>query len=218
MSSEYERELIAKFGLDAENEASMIAEVVLSVIRDRSISSLYGFQAFQQGRFPSVSEVFNSFYSQRVVSDLERHAKKASRQPLYSGAGELLGQLCRLLLVCKERGVLAPYITKANERLAQLEIKTTFMSDGDYVRHLRNAIMHCRYEVQVDPDDFLRTQLVFLDLRNGGNEISGMITVSPEQLNETLNILIDDICLRYLTDIGWSFDYPMQDDCKAEYN
>lgn len=207
--SEYDNtssdDYVSGFGLGFEHEASMIAEIALSVVRDRAISSLYGYRSSEAGMFLGAATVFKEEYSYRLTHKLEECAKGASGIPLYSGAGELLGQLCRLLMVCKERGVLQKYVQEADEAIGQLNLDIAYMDDGDYIRHLRNAIMHCRYEVQIDPEDFSKSRAIFLDLKNGGKQISGQIALHPDQINAVMDILIKDVCLRYLDSVGWTF-------------
>ena len=204
-----EAELIESFGLSFEQEASMIAEVAFSVIRDRAVSSVYGRKASIYGCFPSAWDVFQEDYAKRAIEKMEECSEGSSRSvPLYSGAGDLLSQLSRLLMLCRDRGVLEEYAAAADEDISALGIEVEYMEDGRFIRHLRNAVMHCRYEIQLNSDPF-KTKIRFLDIcwdrKRQCKIITGLITLLPEQLEAVLDILIEKVCLQYLREIGWAF-------------
>jgi len=204
MSKENKQPADVGFGLTNEQEASMIAEVALSVVRDRAISSLYGFEAANEGLYPRPSRVFIEKYAKHICCKMEECNEGALNVPLYTGAGELLGQLSRLLIVCRERKTLSPYLEHGSKEIARLGVKIDYCKKSKCITHLRNAVLHCRYQINLSSMGFEESTIVFRDV-DGEGHISGEICATAKQINLILDVLIFEICFRYLADIGWTF-------------
>ena len=69
------------------------------------------------------------------------------------------------------------------------------MEDGDYIAHLRNAIAHGHFGVEVDKQDPLgRSRLVFFDVKPWNEEVTAIIEMNSDQLNEVINAMINGMC------------------------
>lgn len=194
-------------------EASLISSVVMSVIRDRSLSSAYGFflallkEEGAVDEVPSLDSFFAEITATRLRMDIEKVlGKDALSLPLYSDEGDLFGQLARLLVVCNETLFRrdTALIEKADEKIAQIDFGHD-VADGRYIRHLRNAVLHSHFEVLLDKDNPFKTVIHFWDAKPKTDPpvITGDYRFTADSLNELIGILINDVCLEYLSNIGW---------------
>lgn len=126
-----------------EFDVSMIASMVISVIRDRSLSSAYGYYLSlikdQTGSIaaPPLDDFFSSTVAKRLRLDMRRLGEESEHIVLYSDMGDLFSQLSRLLIACNERladeeGI----IVQADEKIGSLEFSRQ-VNDGSYIKHLR---------------------------------------------------------------------------------
>lgn len=199
--------------MSSEQNASLIANTILSIVRDRSISSAYGLlvkimqdEGLSES-LPSISCFFSDELTDRLKKDItEKLGERALNLPLYSGEGDLLGQLARILVICNE--ILSQkrhdLIDKADEEIGHLGSCT--IDDGAYVRHLRNAVLHGHFNVDVDGQDPFSSIIHFWDINPHKNGKAVDLRLNIEDLNNVIDILIKDVCLTYLKGIGWSLE------------
>lgn len=175
----------------------LISDICISVLRDRSISSSYGYYLSICNEAPDLTLFFSPLLSKKLMNDFENYGIKIDGLCLYSGLGDLYSQLTRLLILCRESTELKPYVEAANIRIGK--IAGVHMSKDDaYIRHLRNAVMHER--IEFEPRKGL---VIFVDKRHDGTNTAEFI-FNSQQLNELIEILLSDVLLKYLSDIGWS--------------
>jgi hypothetical protein len=55
--------------------------------------------------------------------------------------------LARLLVCCRDVDQLQPLVSAADARIGALGTDVAHMADGQYVRHLRNAVLHSHFKV-----------------------------------------------------------------------
>lgn len=193
-------------------EASFIASTVLSVVRDRSISSAYGLFLAKTlevgGRIviPPLDVFFSEKVGKRLAIDItEKLGGGALNLPLYSGEGDLLGQLSKLLIVCNEKisSDNPKLIDNANKSIKALGFEAS-IDDGQYVKHLRNAIHHGHFEALKDDKDPLQAKLHLWDKQPRGKcETTADYKLSGKDLSSIIDVLIEKVCLEYLDQIGW---------------
>lgn len=190
-----------------EFNASVFSSIVISVVRDRAISSVYGFYLAilrEEGQFsaPPLEDIFSNGVANKLRLDMQKICKDSDSVILYSDAGDLFGQLSRLLIACNER------LAKEVDILARADEKIDAMgfdcwADKDsYIRHLRNAILHGHFSVTVDECNPLKTVFHFWDINNRGLR-TAEFNFTAEELNQVIDILIDDVCMCYLKRIDW---------------
>lgn len=202
---------------DVTSMASLVANTALSVVRDRSISSLYGCylailkEEGGSNMVPPLEHVFAGNVAERLGKDIEQQlGAGALNLPLYSGEGDLLSQLSRLLIICNETlRREAPDIIKA----ADVKICTLILpSDTDKdtpIRHLRNAVLHGHFEMLVNKEDPLKSVLHLWDIKPGTSappKTTADYRLNIEALNTVIDILLNYVCLTYLNKIGWVFE------------
>lgn len=202
---------------DVTSMASLVANTALSVVRDRSISSLYGcyLAILKEERgsnmVPPLEHVFAGNVAERLGKDIEQQlGAGALNLPLYSGEGDLLSQLSRLLIICNETlRREAPDIIKA----ADVKICTLILpSDTDKdtpIRHLRNAVLHGHFEMLVNEEDPLKSVLHLWDIKpdtSAPPKTTADYRLNIEALNTVIDILLNYVCLTYLNKIGWVFE------------
>lgn len=193
---------------------SAIASMVLSVLRDRAISSCYGACAEiylgECGAYPPYKAIFQD----KVVAELEWKigswcGKDALLLPLYSGEGDMYGMLGRLMIACNElidKDECAKIIGTCNKRIAETGCVVT-QKDDEHLRHLRNAVVHGRVEIDNDPENPFQSIMIFSDVHNGSTNTRFEFTAFT--LNDVIDILIDT-CLECLKASGWIFDSPLK--------
>jgi hypothetical protein len=195
---------IAAIGMTKEYEASLVASTLLSVVRDQAISSFYGKRLSEQQGVGTIliESVFTSDYAEHLKNVLSTYCIKQEYDfPLYSGEGDAIGQLSRLLIPCHEKSEwFKEYVDNANDSIDRLRMDK-YMSDADYIRHIRNAVLHCRFKVFVDKEDFNKSKIVFLDIIPG-NRITAKIIATSENMVDIFKILVN-VYKKYLNDIGW---------------
>lgn len=192
-------------------EASLIASTVLSVVRERSISSAYGLymkmlQDSGCDELPPYEDFFAPCVEKRLKLDIEeRLGKGALNLPLYSGEGDLFSQLSRLLVLCNETlsKKTPELINEANKKIGALDFPHQ-ANNNEYIRHLRNAVLHGHFEVSANENIPFENILHFWDEKNG-NE-TGNFFFNAESLNAVIDILLNDVCLAYLNEIGWTLE------------
>ena len=188
-----------------EEEANAVSAVMLSVLRDIAISTLYGYitaEELSHEASPDPSMVFTHRFAVKLNDELSTVAKSV-KFPLYGTQGDLLGMLARLLVCCRETDRLRAYVRSADKSIGALDPDVSYMTDGQFIRHLRNAVLHSNYRVTVDPNDWSLARFVFVDIRPGGSEVTAKIVLSNEQLVKVIRIIIDDVLASFLADIGW---------------
>lgn len=188
-----------------EEEANAVSAVMLSVLRDIAISTLYGFITAEElgmGASPAPSDVFTQRFAAKLTDEFAAVAKSVDF-PLYGTEGDLLGMLARLLVCCRETDRLRTYVSSADASIDALGADVSYMTDGQFIRHLRNAVLHSRYRVVLDPSDWSLAHFVFVDIRPGGSEVTAKIVLTNEQLVKVIRIIIDEVLASFLADVGW---------------
>lgn len=198
---------IRSLTLPKEREVDNLGGVVLSVLRDMAIAGLYGFKAedgVSGAAYPTLNEVFVPEYAERieaVVGELE--SVHGFGYPVYTGIGDLVGYLARLLIFVRESSELKPYLQSANNQISTVGLVVEYTNDSDYLRHLRNSIAHARFAVLVDPENPFESKLVFLDLAGGDKKVTAKITATADQLMSVIRIVIHEVYEVFLSDAGW---------------
>ena len=190
-------------------EASLVASIMISVIRDQAISSAYGKKLFdlKPGMVLSTYDIFVSDIASYLENKLSNYVENdALSYPLYSAEGDLLGQLSRLLIPCNQKSEwFKEYVDIANIKIDALDIEKDFFDNKDYIRHLRNSITHCRFQIVLDKSDFSQTKIIFYDIgkKKGKDVVTAKITMTNNNLVEVSKIIINNIYKKYLDDINW---------------
>ena len=175
----------------------LISDTCVSVIRDRSISSAYGLYLSEHNAPPKLTCFFSPIISEKLRQDFDKYHIDANKLWLYSGLGDFYSQLSRLLTVCRETDELKQYVEKANSKLSEI-FEEYHSNDFDYIRHLRNVVAHGK--VAFDTEECL---MHFIDTRHDGST-SAEFTLDHQQVSELIEILLHDVLLSYLSDIGWA--------------
>ena len=194
---------IARVKRDSDWERSLVASTVIGVMRDRAVSSYYGmFAALTQslGGIPTVP--YDVVFSEKAAGYVEESLDRlpvVGEQPIYPLFGhesDLIGQMARLLTVCREGETLDDETREIiNRDIAALEITVSDMEDGDYITHLRNAIAHGHFGAEVDREDPLgKSKLVFVDVKPWNEEVTAVIETNADQLNAVIDAIIDGMC------------------------
>lgn len=186
-------------------EADFIAETCITVIRDRTISSLYGLECYRSwvihGVKPSLCSILSSSTVTILNKTYERYGIDLEEITLYSGIGDLYSQLARLLIACRETPELRPLVMNANNKLSNMKICSEMYIKENHIRHLRNSVCHGNVEIQLDNNPF-QSQIVFVDKRRHGDE-TARYSMDPEQLADVIELILSDILLAFLNQIGW---------------
>lgn len=196
-----------------ENDAqkySLIAHTVLSVVRDIAISSAYGCYMDALKKTGCLDEVppLEDFFSHELAGVIKERVEKqcgpqALSNYLFSGEGDFFGQLSRLLIICYEIiGSSSPIIKEADEKIAALDFPRE-MIDGQYIRRLRNAVVHGHFTTESDGAQNRR--IVLWDQLPGDGEETARFSFDADAIQKTINILIEDVCLKYLKQVGWAY-------------
>lgn len=193
-------------------EANALSNVMLSVVRDMTISGYYGYlyaEKYNNLKAPLFSDIFTS----GLCGALEERLKDLDSVDnveidLYGTHGDLLGWLSRLLLYCRENEHLAKHIIAADQLIEELAISAWF-HDGkkEYLRHLRNAIAHSRFTVRVNEKDWEKSEIVFIDVKPSfkgkGDTMTAEIITTSSQLISILKIIIAEVYDKRLMEIDW---------------
>lgn len=198
-----------------------MTSAVVSVIRDRAISSSYNYLLSQsitdnsqiedtQINAPLLDILFDKKLSELIRSRIRKTFNVDSFLcPLFGTESDLLSQLYRLLSVTRELDdFLAPYTAGVEKRIGEMLLsspKEPHVSDGEHLRHLRNAICHCRFETLLHED---RTQIVFTDYDIRNDRITAVLALDLLCLNEIIDTLISDVFIRVFKDAGWTIQPP----------
>lgn len=189
--------------LSPEEKADNLAMTMVSVVRDIAISSLYGYIWVEEYK-PSFSDIFTDRFSDYLTRKFSEHQSiHGSNFNLYGTTGDLIGQLSRLLIYCKESEDLHEYVKAANHKIEQLGVELSYFKDQEYIKGLRNAILHGNFTAIVDESNWENAKIVFLDRYVDGPKMTGKIVASNEQLMQIIAILVHDIYESRLRDIGW---------------
>ncbi|QBE48451.1 hypothetical protein [Leucobacter triazinivorans] len=187
-------------------EADLIGNVVVSVLRDFGVGGHYGKVMFDGGAIvePALSTVYQPDYAEAVAIELTSIAVvKSAELLLYTGWGDMIGNLSRLLVVARETAALEPLLSAANSKIATLGMDVSCMSDGNYIRHIRNAVVHARFGVQIDESDPFTSKIVFIDVDPRAQEITAKFKLTAEQLAQLMRIIIHEVFEKYLLAVGW---------------
>lgn len=198
---------------EATSMASLVANTALTVVRDRSISSSYGcylaiLKEDGSNIMPLLEDIFAPAIVKRLGKDIEQQlGTGALNLPLYSGEGDSLSQLSRLLIICNEtlRREAPDIINAADAKICALD----FPSDGDKgmsIRHLRDAVLHGHFEMSVNEEDPLMSVLHLWDIKAGTpapSKTTADYRLNIDTLNAVIDILLNDVCLAYLNKTGW---------------
>lgn len=190
-----------------DEEADLIGNIVLSVLRDLGVGGCYGKALFGSGEalvLPALATIYQPEYVDAIVVELKSVAIVDSPEVLlYTGWGDMLGNLSRLLVIARETSVLKSFLEAANARIATLGLEVSLMRDGNFLRHLRNAVAHGRFGVEVNQADPFTSKVVFLDVNPRAKTITAKIKVTGEQLSEVMRIVIHEVFEKYLLQVGW---------------
>lgn len=202
---------LARIKRSLEWECSLVASTVVGVLRDRAVSSCYGRLAEKSiGTNGCPAVPYDAIFHPNVVKQIEESfttihfITEAQPYPLYGHESDLIGQLSRLLIVCKEGDSLDEETRDfINRRISGLNITTTNMKDGNYIRHLRNAVAHGRFGAVVDEQDPMNnSKLVFVDVNISEKSVTAIIEMNADQLNGIIDALIKGMA-DYLKRVGW---------------
>lgn len=190
-----------------DQEIDNLGSVLLSVVRDMAIGGLYGRKTADSiggAQLPALDEVFSSEFARHVEAYLlDLQVVRTVAGPLYGTIGDLVSYLARLLIFVRESADLEPYIAAANAAIAATGVSSDFMQDGDYLRHLRNSIVHARFMVKVDPADPFQSVVVFLDLAPSNGKVTAKIVSTTDQLVQIVRFIIHEVYEKFLVDCGW---------------
>lgn len=206
-------------------DLSLMTSAVVSVIRDRAISSSYNYLLSQsiadnsqiddiQANALLLDVLFDEKLSERIRNRIcEAFDATSFSCPLFGTEGDLLSQLYRLFSVTREfDDFLAPYTAGVEKRISEMLLfspRESHVSDGKHLRHLRNAICHCRFETLQHEN---RTQIVFTDYDIRNNQITAVLALDVLCLNEIIDALISDVFIRVFKDVGWTIQPPQGSD------
>jgi len=197
-----------------DEEANLIGNIVLSVLRDFGVGGHYGKALSDAGALvaPALATIYQPEYVDAVATELTSVAVVSSPEVLlYTGWGDMLGNLSRLLVIARETSALQPLLTAANAKIATLGLEVSQMSDDNFIRHLRNAVAHARFGVEVNESDPFTSRIVFIDIDPRARKITAKIKVTGEQLARVMRIVIHEVFEQYLLQVGWqatAFDEP----------
>lgn len=188
-------------------EADLIGSIVLSVLRDFGVGGHYGKALFDSGEamvMPTLATIYQPEYVNAVAVEMTSVAVVNSPEVLlYTGWGDMLGNLSRLLVIARETSALQPLLEAANAKIATLGLEAGYMRDDNFIRHLRNAIAHARFGVEVNQGDPFTSRIVFIDIDPRAREISARIKATGKQLSQVMRIVIHEVFERYLLQVGW---------------
>ncbi len=193
---------LAQIELSDTEIADNVGTVMLSVVRDMAISSFYGKAwavEFAAGEVPPLDQVLSAEFACLVGQELRALGPVQHLNfPLYGSTGDALGMLARLLVCCRDVKQLEPFVKLADERIASMAIEVDHMADSRFVHHLRNAVLHSRFKVEVDTQDPFNSRFVFLDINPRTKELTAKIVLTNNQLVELMRIIIHDVFEAYL--------------------
>lgn len=191
---------MAQIELNDTETADAIGTVMLSVARDLAVSGFYGKTWHSQGALPALRDVFAPDFAANVEQELLALASVQSLEfPVYGNMGDALGMLARLLVCCRDIDQLRPLVGAADTRIGELGADISHMVDNDFVRHLRNAVLHSHFKVLVDAQDPFKSRFVFVDLRDG--ELTAKIVLSNDQLVKVIRIIVHEVFEAYLANL-----------------
>ena len=186
-------------------EANFIAETCITVIRDRTISSLYGFECNRNGAMygtkPSLCTILSHSAVEVLNETYKRYDIDLDDLTIYAGIGDLYSQLARLLIACRETSGLRPLVADANKRLSSMKICSEAYIKENHIRHLRNSVCQGNVKIQLDNNP-LQSQIVFVDKRRNGTE-TARYSMNSEQLANVIEMILSEILLAFLNQIGW---------------
>ena len=186
-------------------EANFIAETCITVIRDRTISSLYGFECYRNGEMygtkPSLCTILSHSAVEALNETYKRYDIDLDDITIYARIGVLYSQLARLLIACREIPKLQPLVENANSKISSMKICSEAYIEENHIRHLRNSVCHGNVELQLD-DNPLQSQIVFVDKRRNGTE-TARYSMDSEQLANVIEVIHSEILLTFLNQIGW---------------
>lgn len=201
---------LAELKMSAEAEADLVCSIVLSVLRDIGLGGHYGMVSYNEsGTYvtPKLDTIFQPSYAEAVAAEVTSlSVVKTPDVLLWTGWGDMIGNLSRLLVAARELPTLKPLVEAANVKISGLELDVTYMSDSDFLRHLRNAVAHARFGVQVNPADPFASRVVFLDLAQRDSKVTAKISLTAEQLARVMRIVIEEVFDKYLQDVGWTVE------------
>lgn len=204
-SNTLEAELCALL-MSIEEEADLIGSIVVSVLRDFGVGGHYGQVMYGNGliRPPALATVYQSEYVEAVATELTSIAVvKSVDVLLYTGWGDMIGNLTRLLVIARETTALRPLLSIANSKIAVLGIDVSHMSDDNYIRHIRNAVVHARFGVEINERDPFKSKVVFIDVDPRAQKITAKVKLTGDQLSQLMRIVIHEVFEKYLLEIGW---------------
>lgn len=192
---------------------SLIASVVKSVARDRAISGKYGYEVMSKNQPPYLEKniiKLNTIFTKDYEYHIRRYFKKYYVEgelydnSLYADMGDLLGQLARLLIICVEL-IDDEYIDNGDKEISKIDFydcrdndfykKYDYLNLNSYIYRLRNAVIHGHITTIIH-SNWENTELCFWDAKN--NNVHTEFRLTNEQLNEIIDIIIRDVCLKYL--------------------
>lgn len=191
---------LAQIELTEAETADAIGTVMLSVVRDLAVSSFYGKTWHAGGALPTLTDIFAHAFAEHVEREFRALTAVGNLGfPVYGNMGDALGMLARLLVCCRDIDQLQPLVSAADARIGTLGADVTHMADGEFVRHLRNAVLHSHFKVLVDQQDPFMSKFVFIDVHAG--ELTAKIVLSNNQLVEVMRIIVHEVFEAYLAEL-----------------
>lgn len=184
--------------------ANHIGTVLLTVVRDVILSGKYSKSWYESSALPALSDVFQSDYAGNLERELRQlDCVQGFNFPIYGNLGDGLSLLSRVLVCCRDYPQLDALVRKANESIHAMGVEATYMSDQDYLRHLRNAVLHSRFKILEHADAPFESTFVFLDVRHDLKKVTAKIRLTNKQLMEIVKIVALDVFAVYLKQSGW---------------
>ena len=176
--------------LSDELESSYLKGIYHSVVRDIAIGQIYGKELETSG---AAAVPFQEIFTDEYCSNLDLQFGRIYKDgiydfPLYTDHGDLLSQLARLLTVPIERSGFSEHLKKADRKIGLIGLKTKYMKNKDYVRYLRNSVVHSSYGVR--STDTGNPEFIFISSTK--TKINAKIYASTEQLIEIIQVVIED--------------------------
>lgn len=189
---------------------SLMTSAVISVIRDRAISGCYGLSAslrdtdIDDFNYEPLYDVLNKKVAERLINSVcTVFHVEAFSCAVFGVEGDLLSQLYRLLAIAQQYSdKLEKYIVNVDSTFEKAFSEQSENMDSSYIRHIRNAVCHCRYKIEPDRSDLDNARIVLYD--GHGGEVSFELRLSVDDINFIIDTIIKDVFIALFDDAGWT--------------